>query len=199
MARAGITVDRLVAESARIADEEGFDAVTPSALARRFGVQVASLYSHVASAHDLKKLLALHALERLADEVSDAVVGRSGGDAITALADVHRRFARTHPGLFVASRYHLDDATAAGSAGVRLARLMRASMRDYRLGDELETHAVRMVGSAILGFITLEMSGSFSHSAPDAEASWTIMLEAMNRLLESYAGMASPTEQKAAP
>ena len=195
MARAGITIERITVEAARLADAEGFDAVTPSALARLFGVQVASLYSHVASAHDLKQLVALHALDLLAQDAAEAVAGRAAGEAIKALADAHRRFARAHPGLFVASRFHLDAVTAARSAGPRLARLMRASLRDYRLGEELETHAVRMVGSAILGFITLEMSGSFSHSAPDAAVSWTIMLQALDRVFQSDAALASTPAQ----
>lgn len=47
MARVGLTKERLTQAGAELADEVGFDKVTVSALARRFGVKDASLYSHV--------------------------------------------------------------------------------------------------------------------------------------------------------
>ena len=53
MVRVGLTVERLVDAAATLADEAGFDAVTPTALAPIFDVKVASLYSHVANANDL--------------------------------------------------------------------------------------------------------------------------------------------------
>ncbi len=42
MARAGLTADRVVEAAADLADEVGFENVTLSALARRFGVKDAS-------------------------------------------------------------------------------------------------------------------------------------------------------------
>lgn len=49
MARAGITVDKLVEAGARLADETGFELLTGAALARHFDVKLASLYSHIPS------------------------------------------------------------------------------------------------------------------------------------------------------
>ncbi|MEE3920698.1 TetR family transcriptional regulator [Micromonospora sp. BRA006-A] len=77
MARAGLNRGRLIQAGAELADEVGFDQVTVSALARRFGVTVASLYSHVRSSHDLRVGIALLAPE-LADEAADALAGRAG-------------------------------------------------------------------------------------------------------------------------
>ncbi|MET3926199.1 TetR/AcrR family transcriptional regulator [Devosia sp. 2618] len=186
MVRAGLTVDRLVEAGANLADEAGFDAVTPSALAKIFDVQVASLYSHVKNAHELKTLIALFALNQLADQAAEAVAGRSGKDALIALANVHRDFARTHPGLFAATRFPLDGPTAAKSGGVRLAQMMRAVLRGYALSDADQTHAVRLLGSVFLGFTMLELGGGFSHSAPDSEHSWLRTLDAMDAVLRSW-------------
>ncbi len=186
MARAGLTVERLVHAGAKLADEAGFDAVTPSALARLFDVQVASLYSHVKSAGELKTLVALFALDQLADRAAEAVAGHSGKDALAALANVHRDFATEHPGLFAASRYPLDAAAAASSGGLRLAQLMRAVLRGYHLAEPDQTHAVRLIGSVLLGFTTLELGGSFDHSAPDPEVSWLRAIDAMDAILRSW-------------
>ena len=186
VARAGLTTQILVEAGAALADREGFEAVTPSALARHFGVQVASLYSHLSNAHDLKTRVALLALDRLADLAAEAVAGRAGNEALMALGHVHRDFARDHPGLFAATRYRLDDAAVAGSGGMRLSHLMRAVLRGYHLAEPGETHAIRLLGSVFLGFATLELDGGFSHSAPDAAASWAWSLEALDAVLRSW-------------
>lgn len=183
MARAGLTPERLIDAAAQLADDAGFEAVTPSALARFFDVRVASLYSHVAGADDLKVRLALRALDRLADRIAEAVAGRSGKDALMALADAHRDFARAHPGLFVAARHPLDDDAAARSGGVRIAQATRAVLRAYGLGEPAQTHAVRLLGSVVLGFLTLEQAGGFSHSRPSPHASWVAALDALHVML----------------
>ena len=76
MARAGLSTDRVVRAGADLADEVGFDDVTVSALARRLGVRVASLYSHVGGSDDLRTRIALLALDELADLASAALAGR---------------------------------------------------------------------------------------------------------------------------
>ncbi len=97
MARAGLTTASLVRAGAELADEAGFDQVTVSALARRFDVKVASLYWHLESSHHLKTKIALLALEELADQAAAALAGRAGKDALSALANVYRDYAREHP------------------------------------------------------------------------------------------------------
>lgn len=183
MVRAGLTLERLIEAGARLADEAGLDAVTPSALARHFNVRVASLYSHVDGASALKAGIALHALDRLAERVAVAVAGRSGKEALFALADAHRDFARAHPGLFAAARHPLDGEAAARSGGARIAQATRAVLRGYRLGEPAETHAVRLLGSVFLGFSTLELAGGFQHSQPSSQASWQAALEALHAML----------------
>jgi len=183
MVRAGLTVDRLIEAGAQLADASGFDAVTPSALARHFDVKVASLYSHVASANDIKVRIALYALDKLADRVAEAIAGRAGRDALVALADAHRDFCKAHPGLFAAARHPLHGAAAARSGGARIARSTRAVLRGYGLDEPAQTHAIRLMGSVFLGFTVLEASGSFSHSSPPPEASWRIALDALHAML----------------
>ncbi|WP_369266689.1 TetR/AcrR family transcriptional regulator, partial [Streptomyces harbinensis] len=90
MARAGLTTERVVRAGAELADEAGFDAVTLSALARRFDVKVASLYSHLKNSQELRTRIALLALEEMADRAAAALAGRSGRDALAALGDVYR-------------------------------------------------------------------------------------------------------------
>ncbi|MFY1693993.1 MULTISPECIES: TetR/AcrR family transcriptional regulator [unclassified Solwaraspora] len=184
--RAGLTTEKVTTAGAELADEVGFDQVTVSALARRFGVTVASLYSHVRSGHDLRTRIALLALAELADRASDAAAGRSGKDALTAIADAYRNYAREHPGRYAAARLRLDPTTAAASAGARHSRLLRAVLRGYELPEPEQTHAVRLLGGAIHGYISLETGGGFDHSDPDPQESWSRALDALDALLHNW-------------
>ncbi|MEW1655025.1 WHG domain-containing protein [Streptomyces sp. NPDC093707] len=186
MARAGLTTERLVRAGAELADEVGFEQVTVSALARRFDVKVASLYSHLKNSQDLKTRIALLALEEMADRATDALAGRAGRDALTAFADVYRDYAREHPGRYAAAQSRLDPETAAASAGVKHAQMTRAILRGYHLTEPEQTHAVRMLGSVFHGYVSLEAAGGFSHSAPDSQESWSRILDALDALLRNW-------------
>ncbi|MDO0929224.1 TetR/AcrR family transcriptional regulator [Streptomyces sp. TG1A-8] len=186
MVRAGLTAERLVRAGAELADEVGFGQVTVSALARRFDVKVASLYSHLRNSHDLRTRIALLALEELADRAAEALAGRAGRDALDAYANVYRDYARQHPGRYEAARFRLDPETAAASAGVRHARMTRAVLRGYDLAEPDQTHAVRLLGSVFHGYVSLESAGGFSHSAPDPQESWARILDALDTLLRTW-------------
>ncbi|MGW7417399.1 TetR/AcrR family transcriptional regulator [Streptomyces sp. NPDC054863] len=186
MVRERLTVERLTQAGAELADEVGFEQVTVSEIARRFEVKVASLYSHLKNSHDLRTRIALLSLEELADRCAAALAGRAGKDALTAFADVYRDYAREHPGRYAATQFRLDPQTAAASAGVRHSQMTRAILRGYALPEPEQTHAVRLIGSVFHGYVSLEMAGGFSHSAPDSQVSWTRSLDALDALLRNW-------------
>ncbi|MER7761621.1 WHG domain-containing protein [Streptomyces sp. NPDC097619] len=184
--KAGLTAERLTQAGAELADEIGFDRVTPSELARRFGVKPASLYAHVKGAEDLKVRIALLALTESADLVGAALAGRSGKEALTAFADAHRDYALRHPGRFAATRHRLDPATAAASAGPRHAELTRAVLRGYDLPEAHHTAAVRLLGSVFSGYVGLETAGGFDHSPPAPQQTWNEIVDALDVLLRNW-------------
>jgi len=175
-----------VRAGAELADEVGFDGVTVSALARQFNVKVPSLYSHVRNSDDLKTRIALLALDELADRSAAALAGRAGRDALIALGNVYRDYARAHPGRYAATRMRLDQRTAAASAGPRHARMLRAILLGYQLSEIEQTHAVRLIGSTFHGFISLELAGSFDHSSPSAQQSWERVMDGLDTLLRNW-------------
>ncbi|MER5762520.1 TetR/AcrR family transcriptional regulator [Streptomyces sp. NPDC002082] len=192
MVRAGLTTERLTRAGAELADEVGFEQVTVSALARRFDVKVASLYSHLKNSQDLKTRIALFALEELADRVAAALAGRAGKDALAAFAAAYRDYARQHPGRYDAARLRLDPETAAASAGVRHAQMTRAILRGYDLTEPDQTHAVRMLGSVFHGYVSLELAGGFSHTAVDPQESWDWIVDSLDVMLRKPRDPASP-------
>lgn len=188
MARMGLTRDRLAQAAAELADESGLDAVSISAIARRFDVKPASVYSHVAGLDGLLDDTTALALQEVADRLGDALPGKSGRDALVALADVHRDFARAHPGRWQAAQRRLSPEAAGASAGMRISRAVRAIVRSYGLSGDDEVHAVRLLSSAINGFIALEFGGGFDHSDPPAADSWIRTLDAVDASLRVWTG-----------
>ncbi|QKG21270.1 TetR/AcrR family transcriptional regulator [Actinomadura verrucosospora] len=188
MARAGLSAERLVRAAAELADEVGFENVTVSALARRFGVKDASLYSHVKNLQDLRARVAVLALGELADHAAAALAGRAGKDALVAFAGAYREYAKKHPGRYAAARLRLDPETAAASAAGRHAEMMRAILRGYDLAEPDQTDAVRLLGGVFHGYVSLEEAGGFDHSraARDVDVSWHRALDALDVLLRNW-------------
>ena len=196
MVRAGMTAARLVSAAAELADEAGLAAVTVSALARRFDVRPASVYSHIAGLDELLDQTALLALHELADRAADDLAGKSGRNALFAFANAHRDYARAHPGRWQAAQRRLSADAAAASEGGRIARFARAIMSGYGLSAADEVHGVRLLGSAINGFVAIETGGGFDHSAPPAAESWHRVLDAVDTSLRHWptAGAPTPTD-----
>lgn len=186
MKRPGLTEAKLVQAAAELADEAGLAAVTVSALARRFDVRPASVYSHITGLDDLLDQTAALALQDLAERLAVALPGKSGRDALCAFADTHRDYAIAHPGRWQAAQRRLAPEVAERTAGRAIARSARAIMSGYGLSPDDETHAVRLLGSAINGFVALEADGGFDHSAPPAADSWARVLDAVDSALRHW-------------
>lgn len=180
MPRAGLTPATVLATAAYVADRDGFEAVTLSAVARELGVRTASLYGHV---RDRDAVLAgIHelALDQLADRIALGAAGRSGREALVGLADAQRLYAAEFPGRWAALQRPAAPSTVESEGARRVAELTRAVLGSYPLdGDEL-VHAARMLGACVNGFLTLEESGGFAHREPGTEASWQRTLTALD-------------------
>ena len=186
MQRPGLTEARLVEAAAELADASGLAAVTVSALARRFDVRPASVYSHVAGLDALLDATAALALGELADRLAETLPGKAGRDALFAFADAHRDYARAHPGRWQAAQRRAAPDTAAIAAGGRIARAARGIVSGYGLTPDDEVHAVRLIGSAVNGFVALEAGGGFEHSTPPAAESWARVLDAVDMSLRNW-------------
>ncbi|MEU2776046.1 TetR/AcrR family transcriptional regulator [Streptomyces sp. NPDC007162] len=187
MVRAGITVGGLVSAAAELADEVGFEQVTLSALARRFGVKDASLYAHVRSLKDLRHRLALLAGGEMIDRIAVAVAGLSGKDALAAYAGAYRAYALAHPGRYAATQIRVDPALvdADAPAARRTVEITYGMLRGYGLAEPDLTDAVRLLRATFHGYCALEACGGFN--APrDVRASWDRAIDALHIALEHW-------------
>lgn len=162
MARAGLDPEAVVTAAAALADAEGLEAVTLARLAGHLGVRAPSLYTHVASLHDLRRRLATRGARELAAALQTAVAGRAGSDALVAAAGVYRTYAREHAGTYTATQRATDlDDPEAAAAATQLVDVILAILRGYDLEREDAIHAARIVRAALHGFVSLEAGEGF--------------------------------------
>ena len=173
MPRAGLSEERVVEEAEALADEGG--PVTLVELARRLGVQVPSLYKHVAGADDLQRLVSLRARNEFADVLARATVGKSRADAVGALASAYRDWATAHPGRYASTLRAPDPADPADVAASTAAiRVVFDALAGYGLVDEDAIDATRLFRSTLHGFVTLDAAGGFG--LPDLDRSFDRMV-----------------------
>lgn len=184
--RAGLTTERVVTAAAELADEIGFDKLTLSALARRFGVKDPSLYVHVRNLHDLRVRVALLASVELNERIAAAMVGRSGRDALVAFANAYRAYVLEYPERYAATQIRMDPAEVADEpALLRSIELTAAILRGYGLGESEGLDAARLLRSTFHGFATLEAAGGFAHSR-SPEESWPHIVDALHSTLSNW-------------
>jgi AcrR family transcriptional regulator len=184
MPRSGLDAARVVQEAARIADRRGLPEVTLARVAQGLGVRAPSLYNHVEGLPGMLSLLTLRSIEELTDAMRDAAVGRSGQDALLAVARAYRGYALEHPGRYAATvRAPTSDDAELSSAAMRAVGVLIAVLGAWGFtGDEV-LHRVRVVRSALHGFISLEAEGGFG-LALDLDESFALVLQTLVAGLE---------------
>lgn len=163
MPRAGLTRAVIAADAAELADESGWDQLTLAAVAARFGVRQPSLYKHVGGLAQLRRDVALLGGRELEAELAAAAVGKSGSDALLAMAEAYRTFAKKHPGRYAASvAAPTPGDTEYEQAAARLLRTVSAVLAQYQLCGDDEIHAIRGLRALMHGFVSLEAAGGFA-------------------------------------
>ena len=176
--RMGLNKAKVVEAAAKLIDEEGLEQLTPGRLAERLNVKTPSLYNHIAGLPGLRHDLALYCMRELLDNIRLATIGKSGAEAIIALADAYRTYARETPGRYALTLRAPDpgdqDVVAIAQ---QIVDVCRAVLAPFKLDEEDAIHAIRGLRSIVQGFISLEVAGGFGIPI-DTEASfhWLIHL-----------------------
>ena len=160
--RMGLDREAVVEAAAALTDEEGLEGLTLGRVAERLGVRAPSLYNHVAGLGDLRRGVAAVGTEQLGDRLMRAAVGKSGEQAIFAIADAYRAFAKEHPGLYAAILRAPEPGDARCQAAAEaILEVVGAAFQTYRLDPVEHIDAIRGLRSLSHGFVSLELSGGF--------------------------------------
>ncbi|MDR0270748.1 WHG domain-containing protein [Paenibacillus sp.] len=162
MAKMGLDRHTLLVAAAELADESGLDSLTLAALAQKLNVRSPSLYNHVKGLPDLRGALTVYCLHLLVETTRDAVIGKSGDEAILSLCEAYLRFARSRPGLYEAFyKVNMQQHEELDTAKQELLELFLRIMKPYQLGEEETLHSIRGLRSLLHGFAMLEQHSGF--------------------------------------
>jgi AcrR family transcriptional regulator len=177
MPRVGLNTATVVASGAGLADESGIGSVSLAALAERLGVKAPALYKNVDSVDDLQHRIATLAMTELGDSVRDALQGKSGADAVSAIFRALQSYVAEHPGRYAATtgaQFRGDDDPLLAAAA-RVIDSIRAVLSGYGIQPDELDHAVRMLRCMIHGYALLQAADGFQLSNdPDESVAWMI-------------------------
>jgi AcrR family transcriptional regulator len=179
MARAGLSGETVTEAAAAIVDRDGVEALSMSRLARQLGVRPPSLYNHVDGLEALVRRVGLAALADLAEPCREALMNRTGREAVHAFALAYRRWALAHPGTYPLTQVARPGDTEWEAAGRRLLDPLRTLLGGDSDDPEEWVHAARALRSAVHGFVTLELMGGFGLEV-STDASFSRMIEAVS-------------------
>jgi hypothetical protein len=126
----------------------------------------------------------LLSLGELTDVMRDAAVGRSGEDALRSVGRAYRAYAQEHPGRYAATiRAPTSDDPELVAAGLRAVEVIVAVLGAWGFAGDEVLHRVRVVRSALHGFISIEAEGGFG-LALSLDESFELVLQTLVAGLE---------------
>jgi AcrR family transcriptional regulator len=173
----------VVQAAADLVDREGIDALTLAALAAHFKVAVPSLYNHIGGMPGLLQQLALLGRQQITQVLGRSVMGKSGDDAVIAMADAYRTYVKAHPGVYASTLRAAEvsdlESRATEDEAVEIALKVLAY---YDLQGEMALHMVRGFRSLVHGFTTLEVAGGFGLPL-DLDESFRLLIQGYIQML----------------
>ncbi len=194
--RVGIDRDAVVRAAAKIADDEGWDALTLARVAGKLRVRSPSLYNHVGGLEALRRELKLLVMRELNTALTRATIGKSRDDAVRALAVAYRAFVKRHPGTYAATMVAApkNDPAVEAAAG-HIVETLLSVLSGYGLDRREGIHAIRAMRSAVHGFAALEIAGGFGIPL-DVDKSFDWLVSSLLKGLSSSALVATGRKGK---
>lgn len=179
MARQRLNEELVVRHACKLADDEGFGAVTLSSVAAGLGVATSALYNHCAGLDGLHHQVAVASTQSLVESLRTAAIGAQGDHALVAMAAAYRAFATSHPGQFASllrpPPSDGDDRLAAANQSIIDTFVLVYTGMGF--DPQQCAFAARSTFSAIHGFLALE------HTAPsgNGDSDFEHLIETLRR------------------
>ncbi len=187
--KVGITLKDVVGAAATIADRDGLEAASLSAVADGLGIKTPSMYNHVAGLAGLRREMALYAAVELTEVFSTAASSAPPDQAVRQIADAYRRFAKEHPGLYSAlspaPRPGEDDELYEAMAAPVL--ILAEALASLGVAADDAIHLLRGLRATLHGFVDLETNGGFGMPV-DIDTSFSRAVDVMVSGLLSQTG-----------
>jgi len=172
----GLSLDRIVAVTLELMDEEGIGAATMRAVSSRLGVRSMSLYRYVQDRDELFDAVVERIVNELADDPEVQLRPVDGWRPYLAgMAHGVRRYARAHPHAFplVATRPPAAPWVNPPLRSLRWVEAMLTGLAREGFSDEQVLFTYRTFNSFLLGYLLLETSAMALRDPKPGDGSFT--------------------------
>ncbi|WP_294562960.1 TetR/AcrR family transcriptional regulator [uncultured Traorella sp.] len=178
MPRQGLSKESVVQAAVDLIEEKGVSQFSMGKLAQRLKIKPASLYNHVESIDKLMKLVKEEAIYQLVQLENQAIAGKKKNEALFALAEAYRSFARNHYQLYqvIMAFPKENDLVLKQEAGEIISPFLKV-LADYGLTENQQFHWQRVLRAMMSGFAFHEQAGGFSYFPIDQDESFYIAMQ----------------------
>lgn len=178
MARKGLTKEAIAEAAFALIEQKGLAAFSLRALASSLEVQVSSLYNHISGQNELLTEVGIRAVDLLMSLEEKAIAGKETDEALFALADAYRLFAKNHPELYrIIMGVHVLHLSVLEQEIKRIVAPILTVLTGYELPIERQMHYQRILRSIMHGFYSHESTGGFTYTEIDRETSYYLAIQ----------------------
>lgn len=186
MARSGLTKAVIVDAAMALIEEKGLADFSLRSLAASLEVQVSSLYNHISGQNELLTEVGIRAVAQLTAMEENAISGKVRDEALFALADAYRAFARNHGQLYrIIMGVHILHLSVLETEIKKIVAPILTVLSGYGLTTEEQMHAQRILRSMMHGFYAHESSGGFTYTEIDRETSYHMAIASIAQWLNA--------------
>jgi AcrR family transcriptional regulator len=186
--RRGVDREQVIQTALAIADRDGIDAVSLSAVAAELGIASPSLYSHVDGLGGLRRQLAIVTMLEFGERLRDAAVGRAGADAFRAMAEAYLDYGLTYPARYRLALWPTEPGDLErAEAGRRAQSAVAAVVRSFGVEADTARAAGRSFLAALHGVVDLERRRE--QPTAETQATFEFLVESLLLGLQSAAAV----------
>ncbi|MGL5831798.1 MAG: TetR/AcrR family transcriptional regulator [Waterburya sp.] len=176
-----LTKQNVIEAAIACIEKEGALALGVNRVARELGIKPPAIYKHLNGNAELKKAVVITIYRRFFAELSQKTFGiKEPRDFLKTVGLASRDFARSHPGLYqVMMQFQLQPDDPESALIIKESQdFLQVILNSQDISETKMIDIMRMVNSAIVGFIALEQSGllTLPRSTDD---SFEVMLDAL--------------------
>jgi AcrR family transcriptional regulator len=169
--------------------------LTLGQLAKVVHIKPPSLYNHIDGLPGLYAELALLSTRELGEKLTRAVIGKSGQQALIAMAQAYRAYIKENPGLYPvsvkSSANQPNSSPDMEKAQRNVVEIVATVIASYGIEGDQAIHIIRAFRSLVHGFATLEVNGGFG-LPQDCEESFNYLISMYIRSLNCEKGVTVP-------
>jgi AcrR family transcriptional regulator len=178
-------------------DKEGESALGVNRVARELGIKPPAIYKHLNGNTELRRAVSLEICRIFFDYCEDKMAGiEDSRELLKVGGRATRDFAKIYPARFqVMNKFQLQPTEAEAMEIIQTSlRIYRRIFAPYDLNENQLIDAMRIMNSALSGFINLEQAGMLTLGR-DTDESYEVMLDILLLAIENLKSLtqAPPT------